>query len=672
MSGPKQYLTTMEEVFRYVNTEWTACGQAIAGERGFSAVHVQSTYASAADQRVRRAFRDILSRKTKAREGAVDQAPVVATVSEEGKREETQLVQHQQDQQQEQGSASNGATRLGLWSIAYLGGTGDFNFVQNPKAFKDLPALPSSSCDAEAGVKESSGLSGRAWFSTLLLFDEIYDFLMELGILDTPASASKKQGSGTDTSGQTPNSGWANRLLQSGISAYETKTCGCFGGLHTPTINTSLAGNFHPGVAVEMLRGLRGDHGCQTKARCFFISGPPIQPHQEYESFGIRAKVEYCCFPDILKPLLALECLDSPEESAKKFGHEGDLQDGSAVFTDSGFFPSEDGWNYVLPDGDATHIRFRKTEDGTAIAEWSMAVRDIDVPEEFSIPRAAERLASFFAHDHMEMEFTTEANQLFKSYCTYFNILVAEARSEQDIGLGAQMGACPWKLGMLSGALMMWDISWEQADVPVSPTGGIIKIPASVVARAFGLLEILESIVAIMAGRGASSAFSSVHAAAEAARKKDASDEDALTAMLAETKPDGNWEPRAQHTGILDTVFFRRLLTKGERSKEDGEVYIVRSRSVYNVQRNKDTVERSLTLADFRTLAKAVPSLLGQFDAPTDSLRFRLPLEPDTEYEDLLVKCANITSEALRSLLQECAAQKKKGKKRTRAQEGED
>ena len=107
----------------------------------------------AEDQRVRRAFRDILSRKTKAREGAVDQAPVVATVSEEGKREETQLVQHQQDQQQEQGSASN-----------------DFNFVQNPKAFKDLPALPSSSCDAEAGVKESSGLAGRTWFSTLLLF----------------------------------------------------------------------------------------------------------------------------------------------------------------------------------------------------------------------------------------------------------------------------------------------------------------------------------------------------------------------------------------------------------------------------------------------------------------------------------------------------------------------
>ena len=84
---------------------------------------------------------------------------------------------------------------------------------------------------------------------TLLLFDEIYDFLMELGVLDTAsASAARRQASSgsADVSGQTPNSGWANRLLQTGLSVHETKTCGCFGGLHTPTVNASLAGNFHP------------------------------------------------------------------------------------------------------------------------------------------------------------------------------------------------------------------------------------------------------------------------------------------------------------------------------------------------------------------------------------------------------------------------------------------
>lgn len=76
--------------------------------------------------------------------------------------------------------------------------------------------------------------------------------------MDTAAVAAKKQSSaGADVSEQTPNAG------------------GCFGGLHAPTVSTALAGNFHPNVAVEMLRGIRGDHGCQTKARLFFTTGKP-------------------------------------------------------------------------------------------------------------------------------------------------------------------------------------------------------------------------------------------------------------------------------------------------------------------------------------------------------------------------------------------------------------
>ena len=113
--------------------------------------------------------------------------------------------------------------------------SGDFNFVQNnAKEFKDLPGAPNAGSAAAAGrVAQSPGLQGRTWFSSVLMFDEIYDFLMELGVLDTPSSAARRQSSCGDVSGQTPNSGWANRLLRTGLSVHETKTCGSFGGLHS-------------------------------------------------------------------------------------------------------------------------------------------------------------------------------------------------------------------------------------------------------------------------------------------------------------------------------------------------------------------------------------------------------------------------------------------------------
>jgi hypothetical protein len=70
--------------------------------------------------------------------------------------------------------------------------------------------------------------------------------------------------------------------MQYGKSDHETKTCGAYGGTDSPSVDACVVGNLHPGVAVEMMRGLRGDHGCQTIARIMLVSGAPIQPHEEY------------------------------------------------------------------------------------------------------------------------------------------------------------------------------------------------------------------------------------------------------------------------------------------------------------------------------------------------------------------------------------------------------
>ncbi|CAE7795700.1 unnamed protein product [Symbiodinium sp. CCMP2592] len=447
---------------------------------------------------------------------------------------------------------------------------------------------------------------------------------MDLGVLD---SMSKKSSGGPDTSGQTPNSSWANRLMQTGTSSHETKTNGSFGGIDSPSVCTAVSGNFHPGVCVEMLRGLRGDHGCMTKARMFFTSGAPVQRHAEYESCGVRAQVMFCPIPDVLRDLLNLKCVSSPEEAQKFFLPAGnDPADSIGIeFSEDGYFPETDGEMTT-----------------TLLPEWSMAVRDIDIPEEYSLEAAANRLADVFELDHRELRFT--------------------ARQDEDIGQAAQLGCCPWKLGLLSASLALWDIAWQQFEAPVADQTQPVLVTVNVVPRAFGLLEILESIVAIMSGHSGTTAFTSVAAAAEATRKRKQSDEDHLSAQLQQTSPDRSWDPQAQHSGILDTELLRRLLMKAEKDSDTGP-YIVKNRAIYNDARQKDKLVKPLAVSHFRSLARAAPTTLGSYDESKDCLILAFPNDNNDEFDIALLDRAKISSSALQAFWQN-NCDKRKGKKR--------
>ena len=72
-------------------------------------------------------------------------------------------------------------------------------------------------------------------------------------------------------------------------------------------------------------------------------------------------------------------------------------------------------------------------------------------------------------------------------------------------GCGAMIGACPWKLAMYSGLMALWDFGWDQGAVfkcLVVPGDGSesLMIQKKHVERAFGLLEMLNSVAAIMGG----------------------------------------------------------------------------------------------------------------------------------------------------------------------------
>ena len=66
---------------------------------------------------------------------------------------------------------------------------------------------------------------------------------------------------------------------------------------------------------------------------------------------------------------------------------------------------------------------------------------------------------------------------------------------------GATLGAAPWKLAMLTGALALWDVMWDQEEQVVPASNGDVPIGGRTVERAFGLLEMIDSNECIMAGK---------------------------------------------------------------------------------------------------------------------------------------------------------------------------
>ena len=200
----------------------------------------------------------------------------------------------------------------GAFSVAFLGGTiervrercaGDCPSVRQTKVVQKLPSLRADNINQDcpglnAAEKEMAikpGMQGRVWFGQGLLYDEVYQFLQDISILDKPSEKRSSDGPG---SGQTPLAGWFNRLVQSGKSDHETKCNGSHGGLACPPVSVSLLGNFHPTPAIEMLRGDGGDHGCQAKARLIIMTGMPVQPHELYEDVGsLKCQADWIPIP---------------------------------------------------------------------------------------------------------------------------------------------------------------------------------------------------------------------------------------------------------------------------------------------------------------------------------------------------------------------------------------
>ena len=99
--------------------------------------------------------------------------------------------------------------------------------------------------------------------------------------------------------------------------------------------------------------------------------------------------------------------------------------------------------------------------NGRYRAERRLPNRKVDIPDDRNISlRMPEFVHRCAQSPHRQIGLTPDARGAFLSYATMYNVKVKTARDSDDADAGAEWGIAPWKLGMLSASLLLWDILW--------------------------------------------------------------------------------------------------------------------------------------------------------------------------------------------------------------------
>jgi hypothetical protein len=542
----------------------------------------------------------------------------------------------------------------GAFSVAFLGGTiervrercaGDCPVVKQSRLVQRLPGLYSDAIDrecpglntAERAMAASAGMNGRIWFGQGLVYDEVYGFLQDISILDKPCEKKASDGPG---SGQTPLAGWFNRLVQSGKSDHETKSNGAHGGLDCQPVSVTLLGNFHPTPAIEMLRGERGDHGCQAKARLIVVTGSPVQPHEPYDEVGgLACKFIWVPIPTEIHSSVGLGSVCRNIHTFRDFvkcdaDEEEGLDDGEAPDQPI-HVPSAEGHMHTLPDGVEVPIRMVLVA-GRYRVEWCLPDRKVDIPDDHNI---AKRMPAFIAEcalmAHRKISLTDAARGAFLSYQTMYNIKVATARAANDADNGAEYGIAPWKLGQLSACLLLWDILWGVKRMQYREQAWEVEIGH--IQRANLLMAIFDGI-------------------REGIKTKTVADEFTQNEAMHCLAGDRDLPGCPSVRGTKTTEIVRRLLFKSTAGADPTHWVCPCSKSFQAFTRKEFETVGKMTSAGFRNIAKVCPPIIGHFDATGDMLMFEVPDEPSDEWKAALLGYANTSASALRDTLRQSGA----------------
>ena len=316
-----------------------------------------------------------------------------------------------------------------------------------------------------ASKYDSDAMRGRHHFGVLANLDEAYDMMLSFGLLsDEQKSAAGK------TAKVNPHQSSFNKLLQFGSAARATKTTGSFGAAGAPAVSLGLSANLHPSQYIPMERGESGSHHAATKERFMVSSGRPVQPHAplpaDYKLPAGTSRWKWVPLVPAVAALLQLsEASQSPEAAAKLWEErnkdvvpadtDDELQEDELLFA-----PSVSGYPIELPDRVLSRLRFRKHSNCPTgfQAEWRVANRSFEVPEQFHLGPAARRVAAYFDKPHIELELDEAAQRLHTSYQGGLNVESHLCREAGDVQGGARLGAAPWQCGVLAGLLLVFDI----------------------------------------------------------------------------------------------------------------------------------------------------------------------------------------------------------------------
>lgn len=568
----------------------------------------------------------------------------------------------------------------GTVSIAFLGGTiervrercaGDFSMVRQTRASMRLPGLREEVAKhdmpnltaPEVDMAMKPGMQGRCWFGQALVYDEIYQFLQDLAILDQPQA---KRAVDMVGAGQTPLAGWFNRLVQTGKSDHETKTCGSHGGLGAPMVSVSILGNLHPTPAIELVQGLRGDHGCQAKARLFFVTGTPIQPHEHVKTGGsVKCETIWVEVPQEIRRFVGLaevgntvhdfnaffESLDLGDDGQADVGDVGQVGEDEDPYADlAPFIPHEDGHEHVLPDGVVTWVRLALLE-GAYRLQWSLPDRNITIPADRDIMQFFPDFVKLcHKHPHKPIGLTSAARGAFLSFSTMYQVRVKQARDDRDADQGAEWGIGPWKLGQISGCLLLWDLVWKKWTPRYKEEEW--KVDLHHVQRAHALMDMLDS-------------------TREALRKGRFPPPADDVEQKVEDEVGGeerNLPGVPEIVGVAHTVIARRLLIKATPTGNPNERAITSHRvfTIFAPKERKDWGK--FNVAVFRAIARACPNKLGTYDEDRDRLVFVVPPEDDDAVNIAVRSFANTNIDWVRRATQVMECKKKTGGNRRASQ----
>ena len=335
-------------------------------------------------------------------------------------------------------------------------------------------------------------LRGTCHYGRFANVDEAYAALSVFGLVQDEGRRSSSSSQANLAVNQ--HAGALNRLVQFGESSRSTRTSGSFGEGSVPPTTIAMNGNMHPEIAIPMERGTVGGHTGATKERIIFYTAPAVPPHEGLPSDYVlpagMAPWYWAEMDDDLGELCGLgHMLRDPELAAS-----GGLQRVSPdAIDESGLFqPDCEGYVFNLPDGVVSQLRYNMAS-GRPVAEFRIGFRAFPLPAEHDVGAACRRVFKVFAVPHVRLQPTEGAQQLMKAVETTCNIKAGVAAQTGDYMAAARWGAGPWKVGVLAGLLLAFDVFVGQDATYQPDDDNIIQFDRCIVARAKALHRALEA-----------------------------------------------------------------------------------------------------------------------------------------------------------------------------------